>query len=121
MVKQTSRVPSFVAVNKSVFLFTAPQSAMRQVATPTNFFGNSSVSLTSGPAGSSGIVVSNIDETSVAGVIGMIDGDSIHFVDNVPVNELSQALKPLLQERRTHTISFARDEVRYVAAITVRD
>ena len=120
-VKQTSRVPSFVAVNKSVFLFTAPQSAMRQVATPTNFFGNSSVSLISGPAGSSGIIVNDVDETSVAGVIGMTDGDSIHFVDNVPVNALSQALKPLLQERRTHTISFARDEVRYVAAITVRD
>lgn len=117
----TSRVPSFGTVDKSALLFTAPQSAMSKVAAATNFFGDSSVSLISGPAGSSGIVLGDIDETSIVGVIGMTQGDSIHFVDEVPVKDLSQALKPLLQARRTHTISFARDEVRYVAAITVRD
>ncbi len=119
--KPTSRVPSFTAVNKSVLLFEAPPSAMSQVATPNNFFGDSSISLTAGPVGGSGIVLHNVDETSVVGVMGMTDGDAIHFVDEVPVRELSGALKPLLQERGTHTISFARQEVRYVASIVVRD
>jgi hypothetical protein len=94
---------------------------MSQVATPNNFFGDSSISLTAGPVGGSGIVLHNVDETSVVGVMGMTDGDAIHFVDEVPVRELSGALKPLLQERGTHTISFARQEVRYVASIVVRD
>jgi hypothetical protein len=120
-VKPTLLVPTLRVVNKSVFLFSAPQSAMKEVATPKNFFGNSSMSLTGGPAGSSGIVLRDVDEASVAGVLGMVDGDAIHFVDEVPVKDLSGALKPLLQERRTHTISFTREEIRYVAAIAVRD
>ena len=88
--------------------FKASGSTLALAFTEKLFFGASNVTPISGPRGSSGVAIVSLDPVSTLGMVGLKNGDIIHFVNNQKVTSEVDVFHALSQSRKRTFITYSR-------------
>ena len=106
--KSASRRGALAAVPGVAQHFKASGSTLALAFTQSLFFGSSGVTPVSGVNGTTGVAITSLDPVSTIGMVGLRNGDIIHFVNDQQVSSEADILSALAQSRKRTFITYSR-------------